>query len=45
MLVKDISKNPGKYTKKYARVHYQSNDDDYEIYGEEDMDNSNIIVL
>lgn len=45
MLVKDISKNPGKYTKKYARVHYQSNDDeDYEIYEEEDMDNSNLNI-
>ena len=42
MLVKDISKNPGKYTKKYVRVKYQpSEDEDYEIYEEEEMDYSN----
>jgi len=42
MLVKDISKNPGKYTKKYVRVKYQpSDDEDYEIYEEDEMDYSN----
>ena len=42
MLIKDISKNPGKYTKKYVRVNYQSSEDeDYEIYEEEEMDYSN----
>ena len=42
MLIKDISKNPGKYTKKYVRVNYQpSEDEDYEIYEEEEMDYSN----
>lgn len=42
MLVKDISKNPGKYTKKYVRVKYQpSDDEDYEIYDEDEMDYSN----
>lgn len=42
MLVKDISKNPGKYTKKYVRVKYQpSEDEDYEIYEEDEMDYSN----
>lgn len=42
MLVKDISKNPGKYTKKYVRVKYQPSDDaDYEIYDEDEMDYSN----
>ena len=42
MLVNDISKNPGKYTKKYVRVKYQpSEDEDYEIYDEDEMDYSN----
>ena len=42
MLIKDISKNPGKYTKKYVRVNYQpSEDEDYEIYEEDEMDYSN----
>ena len=42
MLVSDISKNPGKYTKKYVRVKYQpSEDEDYEIYDEDEMDYSN----
>ena len=42
MLVSDISNNPGKYTKKYVRVKYQpSEDEDYEIYEEEEMDYSN----
>ena len=42
MLVSDISNNPGKYTKKYVRVKYQpSEDEDYEIYDEDEMDYSN----
>lgn len=42
MLINDISKNPGKYTKKYVRVKYQpSEDEDYEIYEEDEMDYSN----
>lgn len=42
MLINDISKNPGKYTKKYVRVKYQpSKDEDYEIYEEDEMDYSN----
>lgn len=42
MLINDISKNPGKYTKKYVRVKYQpGEDEDYEIYEEDEMDYSN----
>lgn len=41
-LVRDISNNPGKYAKKYVRVKYQpSEDEDYEIYDEDEMDYSN----
>ena len=42
MLINDISKNPGRYNRKYVRVNYQpSENEDYEIYEEEEMDYSN----